>query len=420
MTQSAPGPDPDDDPPARPPELRDGTLYVQGAEDDDGESSNGKREVRGGRASTVLTALLVAVGLALPGVAIFLRRPPAQGLPVPEASSGVTALPGAPSMSGETRPAQGSSTEVTAKPGTVSLEQVPSRASSTESASSRGSLKGSKPTSGGASAPPSPLVGALARGEPRPPSSSAHSSERLRADLEDTTLPPEARSLAALALLDAHLNRERWRSLAMDAERISQLDLPRYQLRLPAEQAAWLRIHAARNLEQWDTVLRIGPTFRQAYPDSPLVPAVDAIVRSTLVHRSNAEDNQRVLRADLRAEEDRAARDIARLEGLGRPATEPRRRLDFQRCRLPADKGFHAEALVPCRAFLATWPVATTPAELGEYRDVRGLEIKALVGLRRYAEARERLAAFLASDPEGEPRTRARAVIQSIPVEAEE
>ncbi|RYZ44194.1 MAG: hypothetical protein EOO71_00575 [Myxococcaceae bacterium] len=238
--------------------------------------------------------------------------------------------------------------------------------------------------------------------------------------MEDTNRPPEERSEAALALLDAHSNRERWRSLARDAERIRQLDLPRYLQRLPAEQAAWQRLLAARNLEQWDTVLRLGPTFRQTYPESALVPAVDALVRSTLTLRSDAEDSHRAMLAELQAEEDRASRDLARLEGPGRSTTEVRRRLDYQRCRLPADKRFHSEALAPCRAFLATWPVTETPAELGEYRDVRGLEIKALVGLRRYAEARERLAAFLASDPEGEPRTRARAVVQGIPAEAEE
>ncbi|WP_147448761.1 hypothetical protein [Corallococcus terminator] len=255
----------------------------------------------------------------------------------------------------------------------------------------------------------------------RPPlSSQSVQSERLRAVMEDTTRPPEERSEAALTLLDAHANRERWRSLARDAERISQLDLPRHLQRLPAEQAAWLRIHAARNLEQWDTVLGLGPTFRQTYPGSALVPAVDAIVRSTLTLRADAEDGHRMMQEELRAEEDRATRDITRLEALGRPDTEARRRLDYQRCRLPAEKRFHAEALAPCRAFLAAWSVATTPAELGEYRDVRGLEIKALVGLRRYTEAREHLAAFLASDPEGEPRTRARAVVQGIPAEAEE
>ncbi|MBE4747853.1 hypothetical protein G4177_06625 [Corallococcus sp. ZKHCc1 1396] len=266
----------------------------------------------------------------------------------------------------------------------------------------------------------SPLDGALARVERQPPPSLPLQPERLRAAIEDVTAPPEARSRAALALLDAHANRERWRSLARDAERISRMDLPRYLERLPAEQAAWLRIHAARNLEQWDAVLRMGPTFRQTYPDSTLVSAVDAIVRSTHHQLANQEEARRTVQTELRAEEERASRDIARLEALGQPSTEVRRRLDRKRCVLPAEKGLHAEVLAPCRAFLATWPVATTPAELNEYRDVRGMEIKALVGLRRYAEARERLAAFLASDPEGEPRTRARAVVLSLPAEAEE
>ncbi|RKH58710.1 hypothetical protein D7V93_16365 [Corallococcus llansteffanensis] len=244
--------------------------------------------------------------------------------------------------------------------------------------------------------------------------------ERLRAVIEDARLPPAERSAAALVLLDAHSSRERWRSLVRDADLVSRLDLPRHEGRLPAEQAAWLRLSALRNLNQWDAVLGDGPAFLRTYPDSALAPAVDSLVRSTVISRASVEQGRREMQAELRKEEEEAAREIARLEGLGQPTEDVRRSLDFRRCDLPGTGRFYPEALAPCRAFIANWGAGNTSQELNEYRDARGLEIASLVALRRYTEARERFAAFLASDPEGEQRTRSRAIVMGIPAEAEE
>lgn len=425
MTRSPPGPAPDDDLPARPPEPRDGTLYVQG-EDDDEPSADG-REARGRRASTVLTALLVAVGLALPGVAVFLRRPAVpsgQGERLPVAPTvqgelaGANARPGLPS-------AQAASKGVDPRP------DSPSALAASEGLTVRPVLPSvpSPPARADARPLPSPsrTQGALARVDPRPvalvrqplPAPSAP-VERLRAVINDASLPPAERSAAALTLLDAHSTRERWRSLVRDADLVSGLDLPLHEGRLPAEHAAWSRLQALRNLDQWDAVLRDGPAFLRTYPGSVLASSVDMLVRSTLIRHASEAQGRRAMQAQVQEAEEEAAREVARLEGLGQPTAKVRRSLDFRRCDLPGTGRFYPEALAPCRAFIANWGAGKTSQELNEYRDARGLEIISLVALRRYTEARERLAAFLASDPEGEQRTSAHAVVLGIPAEAEE
>ncbi len=78
VTFRSQGSEPDDDPPAPPTpssRVRGGTLYAAEVDDAPEPSPAGRRAGRGFRPSTVLTALMVAAGLALPGVAAFLLRP---------------------------------------------------------------------------------------------------------------------------------------------------------------------------------------------------------------------------------------------------------------------------------------------------------------------------------------------------------
>lgn len=326
VTQRPPGRDPEDTPP------------VQG----------------GGRAATVLTALLVAVGLALPGVAVFLRSsttPPAV-------------------------PTTGSPPPVTAEP---------------------------------PSPPSTPLPLPLLPEE----------VARTRALIEDEAIPLPARSAAALRLLDAHWMRERWRSLSRDAERITQLDLPRFEDRLPSEQARWTRIMALWNLREWDPMMQEGEAFLRMYPDSLMAGAVGLQMRNVVHNREYEQQCRKDNAESLRKAEQDAARDIAERQKRGEPTGPVQRKLALLRCSVPVGM-FHQEALTACRAFQTDFGVGTTPVERNEYRDARGMEIRALVGLRRYTEARKVLAEFLASDPEGEQRSSVGAVVRGLPPDAEE
>ncbi|NOK18176.1 hypothetical protein [Corallococcus carmarthensis] len=243
--------------------------------------------------------------------------------------------------------------------------------------------------------------------------------ERARALIEDGSLPLPERSAAALRLLDAHWMRERWRSLARDAERISQLDLPRFEERLPAEQARWTRITALWNLREWDLMTQEGEAFLRMYPDSLVAGSVELQLRNVVRTREYEEQSRKDMAETLRKAEAEAARDIAQREKRGEPTGPVRRRLALRRCSLPVGM-FHQEALTACRAFKADFGAGTTPEELDEYREARGLELRALVGLRRYSEARTLLAEFLASDPDGDQRINAGAVVRSLPPDAEE
>lgn len=300
----------------------------------------------------MLTALLVAVGLALPGVAVFLRsattRPavPAAGTPPP-----VIAEPSSP-------------------PGT-SLPLLPEEVA------------------------------------------------RARALIEDDSLPLPERSAAALRLLDALWMRERWRSLARDAERISQLDLPRSEGRLPAEQARWTRIMALWNLREWDSMMQEGEAFLRMYPDSIMASAVGLQMRNVAYNREYEAQCRKDNAETLRKAEQEAARDLAERQKRGEPTGPVYRKLALLRCSVPVGM-FHQEALTACRAFQTDFGVGTTPVERNEYRDARGMEIRALVGLRRFTEARKALAEFLASDPEGEQRSSVGAVVRGLAPDAEE
>ncbi|MBN8472451.1 hypothetical protein JYJ95_38610 [Corallococcus exiguus] len=302
----------------------------------------------------MLTALLVAAGLALPGVAVFLRS---------------STMPPAPPVTGSPSPSAAEPTfpERVSRPLPILPEQV----------------------------------------------------ERTRALIEDESLPPPERSDAALLLLDAHWVRERWRSLARDGERISQLELPRFKDRLPAEQARWTRIMALWNLREWDSMMQDGEVFLRLYPNSLMASSVELQMRN-VVHTREYEAQCRKDNAEtLRKAEQQAAQDIAEKEKRGEPTAPIHRKLALLRCTVPAGM-FHQEALTACRAFQKDFGAGSTPVELNEYRDARGLEIRALIGLRRYSEARKLLAGFQASDPEGEPRTSAGAIVNGLPADAEE
>ncbi|WP_375743850.1 hypothetical protein NR800_01045 [Corallococcus interemptor] len=313
-----------------------------------------RRGTGGRRASTALTALLVAAGLALPGVAVFLR--------------------------GTTKPPAASATPVTSPP----------------------------------AAEP-----ALPERQPLPLPILPEQVARTRALIEDEALPPLERSEAALRLLDAHWGRERWRSLARDAERIARLDLPRFEDRLPAEHARWTRIMALWNLREWDPMTQEGEVFLRMYPGSLMASSVQLQMRNAAHTREYEarcrKDNAETL---LKAEQ-QAARDIAEREKRGEPTGPVHRKLALLRCTVPVGM-FHEEALTACRAFQKDFGVGSTPGELDDYRDARGLEIRALVGLRRYSEARKLLAEFQASDPDGDQRVSAGAVVRGLPVDAEE
>jgi len=89
-----PGTEEESGPSARPSTLEAGTVYVQG--DDGSERSHRSGAAPGRRTSTGLIAVLVAAGLALPGVAAFLLRPS----PLPREAP----APGVAPLSGMERP----------------------------------------------------------------------------------------------------------------------------------------------------------------------------------------------------------------------------------------------------------------------------------------------------------------------------
>jgi hypothetical protein len=295
------------------------------------------------------TALLVAVGLALPGVAAYLLRPK----PAPP-------------------------TEVTR------LEER-----LTEHAS-----------------------------EARP----VHQSQTaaLRATLEDTRRPSEERSAAALTLLDTNTMRAHWATVVRDAERIAPLDLPPFQGRLPAEQAALRRLDALSRLEQFEQVLKGGEAFLRTYPTSAQTPVVDALMRITASRRTEDARNRRETQALLRKMEEESAQKLARLEQRGEPTTETRQERDFRRCNIPAITRLHAEAATACRAYVDAWGLGTTADDRRRARQARNSEIISLVGLRHYPEARERLGAFRVEDPGGVGETNAETVVLTIPPDLEE
>ncbi|WP_338868353.1 hypothetical protein [Myxococcus stipitatus] len=241
----------------------------------------------------------------------------------------------------------------------------------------------------------------------------------MRALVEDEALPPLERSAAALSLLDAHWTRQRWRSLVRDAEHISQLGLPIFEGRLPDEHARWTRITALWNLKEWDATTQEGEAFLRLYPGSLMAGAVELQLRNVAYNREYEQQCRKDDAEKIRKAEQQAAQDIAEREKRGEPTGPIHRKLALLRCSVPVSM-FHQEALTACRAFQKDFGVGSTPGELDDYRDARGMEIRALVGLRRYSEARKVFAEFLASDPDGDQRINAGAVLRSLPPDAEE
>ncbi|WP_164018506.1 FlgO family outer membrane protein [Pyxidicoccus trucidator] len=241
-----------------------------------------------------------------------------------------------------------------------------------------------------------------------------------RAVLEDLSRPAAERSAAALALLDAYNSQGRWRSLARHAERIFQLDLPRHEGRLPAEEAGWAWVRSLGTLGSHARQIEAGEAFLRRFPESPLAQPVDTLVRGTAAMVATEERARRDMWDSLKKLEEEVERKRVRLEGRGEPTTRLRWELARRHCAEPAMGQFHDVSVVTCRAFLDAWSPGTTPAERTVVRDAWTAEILALVRLRRHAEARERLAAFRAADPEGERESLARATILRIPAGAEE
>lgn len=399
MTTGSLGSEPEDDPPAPPTsvsQVRGGTLHVEG--EDVPAPPPGHRSARGLRFSTVLTALLVAAGLALPGVTAFLLRPEPPPPPAPTLRASITPQ----------------------APGTLGESPAPREATSPRGPSTLG--ESSAP---GAPAPTKQQEVARLDTRPAKHTSSALPAHdfpeaELRARLDDPDRPAGERSAAALELLDGQLIRGRSRSLARDAERIFRMDLPRHQGRLPAEQAGWNWVNALSTLGDNAKVPEAGEAFLRRFPDSALAPVVDIQVRSTAAALASEQRARRELEDALRKLDEELAEERARLERRGEPTRRVRWELARQHCAGPANARFHDVSAATCRAFVDAWAPGETPAERLMVRDARVAEIVALVGLRRYTEARERLAAFRAADPEGERQTIAGSVVHGIPPGAEE
>ncbi|MCY1023356.1 hypothetical protein [Pyxidicoccus sp. MSG2] len=440
MTTGTLGSEPEDDPPAPPTppsRVRGGTLYVV-EEEDAPEPPSGHRATRGLRPSTVLTALLVAAGLALPGVGAFLLRP--EPVPAPEtAGTGATgesparlaaAPPNSAGMTGAS-PSLPASSPINS-PGITGASPSPLAPGRTNVGGTTGDSRvpRNRPAT---SASPAPLAPPPARRQdlarldtPR----TGHASEmlpthdfqeaELRALLDDPSQPAEERSAVALELIDGYIIRRRPRSLAREAERIFRMDLPRHLGRLPAAEAGWQWMNALYTLGQPEKVPEVGEAFLRRFPDSPLASAVDSLARTTAMRVATEQRDRQEQEASLRELEAKLSMERVRLESRGEPTTRVSWELAYARCDRPAHSRFHDVSAVTCRAFFDAWAPGETREERVAVRKAREAEIIALVGLRRYAAARERLAAFRAADPEGERQTIASNIVATIPSGEEE
>ncbi|NTX39610.1 hypothetical protein HUA78_34765 [Myxococcus sp. CA033] len=236
----------------------------------------------------------------------------------------------------------------------------------------------------------------------------------LRATMQDPKRPSEERAAAALQLLDANYVRGRWRTLVQDTERVLPMGLPLYQLRLPAETALWFRFIALGKLEQWEAEQDAGDTFLRTYPQSLMADAVDTMMRASALSRAAAEQSHKDMRDRLAKEELQFAQRIEELERKGKPTVSVRMERDYNRCSEPAVDHANTQALLACRAYYETWGGGASAVEKVYVRNARESEIAALVRLRRYDDARERLAAYRAVDPEGEKVSIARVLVVNI------
>ncbi|AGC45352.1 putative adenylate cyclase [Myxococcus stipitatus DSM 14675] len=242
----------------------------------------------------------------------------------------------------------------------------------------------------------------------------------LRATMQDPSLPLEQRSLAALNLLKLDHTRARWRTLRQDAERILLLGLPDYHGQLPAESAAFARIVAMEGLHDWDAMLEAGDAFLRTYPHGTMATAVDGLMRSTALARAEYERALREAHEEVSQLERKATNMMADLERRGLPTSDVRRELDIDRCKAFGRRALREHVLRPCRAYYETWSLGVEPLQQHASREAREAEINALVSLRRFTEARERLAAFRAADPEGERASYTRTRVISIRRDEEE
>ncbi|GEN12809.1 TolB amino-terminal domain-containing protein [Myxococcus fulvus] len=245
---------------------------------------------------------------------------------------------------------------------------------------------------------------------------------RLRVVLEDLKRPADERSAAALQLLNLTRARGRWRTLIRDSERILALDLPEHLGRRPSEEASLYRFQAFGYLDDWDAQRVAGEDFLRRWPLSPMAAYVDLMLRTTASNVAAGQWAFEKMRADLATEEQAAALRITALEKKGQPTQEEHRKIAIRRCLEHNNHPrFRVHALAPCRTYYETWSAsATTPAQKNDLRYAREAELTSLVGLRRYAEARERLAAFRQEDPDGERISHARATVLNIGAHEEE
>ncbi|QSQ15678.1 FlgO family outer membrane protein [Myxococcus landrumensis] len=236
----------------------------------------------------------------------------------------------------------------------------------------------------------------------------------LRASIQDPALPLEQRSLAALNLLKLSHSRARWRTLLQDADRILLLGLPDYHGQLPAESAAFARIVALEGLQDGDAMFEAGDTFLRTYPHGAMATAVDRLMRGAALARAEYERAVREAREEILQFERKAADKLADLERRGLPTTEVRRELDNERCTAFGRRDLREHVLRPCRAYYETWGPGVEFLEKHSAREAREAELNALISLRRFTEARERLAAFRAADPEGERESYTRTRVLTI------
>jgi len=242
----------------------------------------------------------------------------------------------------------------------------------------------------------------------------------LRATMMDPKRPSEERSSAALRLLDANYARGRWRTLVQDTERVLPMGLSLYQLRLPAETASWFRFIALGKLEQWEAERDAGDTFLRTYPQSLLADAVDGMMRASALDRAADEQFAKAMNERLAAEELQFAQRIEELERKGKPTASVRMERDYNRCSEPAIHQVDAQAQRFCRTYYEAWGGGASSIEQVYARNARESEIAALVRMRRYNDARERLAAYRAVDPEGEKVSVARILVVNIRASDEE
>ncbi|MBU8895207.1 hypothetical protein KRR26_06300 [Corallococcus sp. M34] len=222
----------------------------------------------------------------------------------------------------------------------------------------------------------------------------------LRTRVSDTNLTSLQRSEAAIDLIHFQLLRGSWRAAVRDTEQIRKLDLPFFQGRLPAEEAAFAHVLALSHLTDPTAAMKDGEAFLRDWPATSHTQLVTATLRSLAIARNLREQGIRATLQRMEEAERSHAEALVQLQRLGWSNTLELRGRDYDRCMLATSDGTYEFAVEPCRRYYLTWN--TAPHEDRQLtRITRSLEIIALVGLRRFSEARARMAEFRAADPEG-------------------